>query len=236
MDEPEWSVPLMEPFAWAAPLAGAEAKQPADIDVGERAHEKEPEYKEGSFYAHVVGTLAEFYELHGTAEAGEVLATGEWVSAGALAPLGYVATIYVTAQQFYDATSTGYRIQDEMGLTYGMMWEALEMKTDVDRTHWRDGQTMSDYEHNGWKDGVEEGRQYIRDHPEAKEQILNALNGEMWARGRDYGTDPQHTAWHEATNSVLNRIWQSKHEDLAPLNAVGLDWMGDDDGFPKPKK
>jgi hypothetical protein len=237
MDEPEWSLPAVELFHWAKPdfAPPEDQKHAPDMDVGERAHEKEPEYKEGTFYAHVVGTLAEFYELHGIAEAGEVLATHEWLSAGALAPLGYVATIVVTAQQFYDATSTGHRIQGEMGMTYGMVWEVLGLP-DVEHTTHLDGERLSQYEHKGWEEGVAEGRKYIQEHPEAREQIIQSLNYEMWAQRRDYTTDPTHHAWHEATNRVLNRVWAATHEDLAPLNSVSLPWMGENDGFPTPKR
>ncbi|HWW95705.1 MAG TPA: hypothetical protein VN375_20210 [Vicinamibacteria bacterium] len=248
MNEPEWSVPLMEPFAWAAPGAGAERP---DLGSLEESHtgEKVLEYTE--LGAHIVTTTAEITEMFekelltevvvGGEVVGEVpvAAGGVMVAAEVIAPLGSVLVIGITARELYSAFTVVQRIEHAKGMAYGMMWEVLGLP-DTDRTT-RPGalglpEQMTESEREAWRDGVEEGRRAVREDPAVRADIERSLAYEMAVQHRDLATDPQHTAWRTAVANTLGRVWEMERPQEGPegraLAHSGLDWISESDGFP----
>jgi hypothetical protein len=248
MNEPEWSVPLMEPFAWAAPLGGGERP---DLGSLEESHtgEKVVEYSELGL--HIVTTTAEIAEkfehelLREVVVGGEVVgevpveAGGLAVAAEVIAPLGSVLVVVITAKELYSAFTVTQRIEHAKGMAYGMMWEVLGLP-DTDRTT-RPGllglpEQMTESEREAWRDGVEEGRKAVREHPEVRDEITRSIAYEMAVQHRDLATDPQHSAWKAAVGNTLGRIWEMERPHEGPegraLEHSGLDWISESDGFP----
>jgi hypothetical protein len=236
VSEPQWELPEAEMFDWARPGAGVRPDASARPDIhlpetsGQEAEHRDHLIHQGLDALHFASLLGEVAEMglvaHGSAAAG---------AAAVAAPLGAVATVIVTAMEFYRATSTDKRIQVQKGLAHGLMWEVLGLP-DADHTMgpatFGDGYVpLSDYEQSGWDEGVREGRR-IGQREDVKKEIERALAYEMVVQNRDLDTDPQHRAWNVAVTNVLNRVWDQVHEDSGPLNGSTLSWEGVGDGFP----
>jgi hypothetical protein len=232
MGGPDWSMPSLEPFAWAH---SAGAAPDADLDDVYDPSHTEHNVHIGLTVGHVATTIGEIYEFfHVTGAVLAPPAHGAAAVAVWAAPLGAVLVAVTTVLELHKAFTTTQRIMTQEGICYGLMWEVLGMP-DAERTTrgtFFGEMPMTDSEREAWEEGVREGREKARD-PAVREAIVRALAYEMAVQGRDPDTDPTHRAWQKAVNNTLNRIWNEVHEDLGPLNGSTIPWMGDQDGFPK---
>jgi hypothetical protein len=172
---------------------------------------------------------------------GEVLMAEGGIVAGAapvLAPLGGVAIGVVTAMELYRAWTTTQRIQTQMGITYGLMWEVLGVPNsphDTRRDVVAGDVPLTQSEREAWEKGVQEGREMAKK-PEVRDAIERAIAFEMAVQKKDPLTDPHHKAWGVAVDNTLNRVWNEVHEKDVRwgekgLNDSRLPWTGAD-GFP----
>ncbi|HEY7510098.1 MAG TPA: hypothetical protein VIG50_07570 [Vicinamibacteria bacterium] len=271
MGGPDWSVEEVPHFDWA--VRGSAGS--ADLEVPETSdeHWRHAEHRihQGMDVLHTIELIETWQHVfHAAGHAGHAVEVGAGLAwpevAGVTAAEvgGGVAVVVVTALELYRAFTVGQRIQEQKGVTYGLMWEVLGVK-DVERTTKGDpfgpGEiSMSESEREAWQEGIAEGRaladktvniggklELVDGFPKmvggkevkVRELIEATLAYEMALQGKDPLTDPHQKAWNVAVDKTLNRVWEQVRETSErwgerSLNRQPLSWIGDDNGFPQP--
>lgn len=119
-------------------------------------------------------------------------------------PLGYAATIAITFIELHKAFGTGERIQTKKGYCYGIMWEALKMKTPTKTFEPWAGDTAEELK-AAWDEGVEKGRAEFRSDLKLHNRVLLRIAYERMTDNRYKFTSPE--------GRVLNLIWEQVRGD-----------------------
>jgi hypothetical protein len=186
---------------------------------------------------HVIGSVAEIIEIFHASTAWPAIETAlSWgdsaLAAGAAAgetgalaligevavPLGYAATIAITFLELFRAFTTGTRIQKKKGYCYGIMWEALNMKTAYKKFEPWGGDTADELR-KAWDEGVNKGRSAFKTDVKLHNQVLLRIAYERLTQNRHTFTDPE--------ARVLNLLW----EQVRGSDSIGshMVWLA---GFP----
>ena len=182
---------------------------------------------------HVIGSTAEIIELfHASTAWPAIEASLSWADAAAVGtagvgeagaaaligeiavPLGYVAAIVVTVLALHEAFTTGTRIQTKKGYCYGIMWEALKMKT-PNKTFQPWGVDTAEELKAAWDEGVEKGRAAFRKDVKVHNQVLLRIAYEQITQNRYKFT--------RAEGRVLNLLWEQVRGSEFDRHPPGLD-------------
>jgi len=203
MSDPVWTLPLVEPFPWAVHGPGGSAEHP-DVDV-EMPEEMSTEVREAVDKALTV--------IHGVADAGTIVGwLGETLSkhphayealAGSSEMVGLLAFTVGVPIIMYDVFTTGLRVNEQKGFCYGVMWSSLGGDYEPKSQDYLNRIT-DEGERKAFQEGVEKGRDVVRDHPELRDAVKMSVVFEATRQGYDTLSSPQ--------ERTLGRVWEMVHD------------------------
>ena len=201
MSEPEWTLPHVEPLAWATHAEGKE-KPDLDVDMPEDTASK---LKEGVHIAmDVIHSGADITAV--ATYVGKIIEQEPEALEGlevAADMVGLVALNVLVPMIMLDTFETGLRVNEQQGFCYGVVWGALGPESEP-KTMESLNNIHDEGERKAFLEGIEKGKEAVQQNPELKETVQKTVVYEYTRQGYSTISTPE--------GRTLNRIWEQVHD------------------------